>query len=53
MEYDGEDGGYEDEGVEGEGGYLLVKEKGEVVYEERERSGFGRGDGKELGKMIE
>ncbi|MDF2004410.1 peroxiredoxin family protein [Bacillus pumilus] len=53
VHYHGEDAPYEDHGVHGEPAYFLLNEKGQVLYQQRQTSPFGRPHANELRKIIQ
>ncbi|GGM36052.1 peroxiredoxin [Paraliobacillus quinghaiensis] len=52
VHYHKEDAPYEDHGAHGEPAYFLVNEKGELLYQQRQTSPFGRPSATELRKII-
>ena len=51
--YHGEDAPYEDHGVHGEAAYFLLDEKGNILYQQKQTSPFGRPNAKELRKIVQ
>ena len=51
--YHGEDAPYEDHGLHGEAAYFLLDEKGNILYQQKQTSPFGRPNVKELRKIIQ
>ncbi|MCA1055998.1 peroxiredoxin family protein [Rossellomorea aquimaris] len=50
--YHGEDAPYDDHGEHGEPAYFLVNPKGELMYQQRQTSPFGRPHADELLKIV-
>ncbi|WP_019415270.1 peroxiredoxin [Paenisporosarcina sp. TG20] len=48
----GEDAPYEDHGTHGEAAYFLLDEKGNILYQQKQTSPFGRPNAKELRKIV-
>ncbi|MCA0985004.1 redoxin domain-containing protein [Halobacillus yeomjeoni] len=53
VHYHSEDAPYEDHGAHGEAAYFLVNEKGELLYQQRQTSPFGRPTATELRKIVQ
>lgn len=53
VHYHGENAPYEDHGVHGEPAYFLVDEKGQLLYQQRQTSPFGRPSATELRKIVQ
>jgi peroxiredoxin len=51
--YHGEDAPYEDHGVHGEPAYFLVDENGQLLYQQKQTSPFGRPTATELRKIVQ
>ncbi|MCD7034227.1 peroxiredoxin family protein [Metabacillus sp. GX 13764] len=51
--YHGEDAPYEDHGAHGEPAYFLINENGELLYQQRQTSPFGRPSATELRKIVQ
>jgi peroxiredoxin len=51
--YHGDDAPYEDHGTHGEPAYFLVDENGELLYQQRQTSPFGRPTSTELRKITQ
>ncbi|WP_079526308.1 peroxiredoxin family protein [Halobacillus hunanensis] len=50
--YHGTEDPYEDHGTHGEPAYFLTDERGNLLYQQRQTSPFGRPNPKEIGKII-
>lgn len=50
--YHDEDAPYEDHGAHGEAAYFLLDEKGNIMYQQRQTSPFGRPNAKEMRKIV-
>lgn len=53
VHYHGENAPYEDHGIHGEPAYFLVDEHGNLLYQQRQTSPFGRPTPTELRKIIQ
>ncbi|MEC5422548.1 peroxiredoxin family protein [Virgibacillus sp. C22-A2] len=53
VHYHGENAPYEDHGLHGEPAYFLVDEQGNLLYQQRQTSPFGRPTPTELRKIIQ
>ncbi|CCW05083.1 MULTISPECIES: peroxiredoxin family protein [Bacillus] len=51
--YHGDDAPYEDHGTHGEPAYFLVDENGQLLYQQRQTSPFGRPTSTELRKIVQ
>lgn len=51
--YHGEDAPYEDHGKHGEPAYFLVDENGQLLYQQKQTSPFGRPSSTELRKIVQ